>query len=459
MGFKLKGGVLIVGSLFWQNDRNPNEHDDIRRTWRQRHLDLSQTISVSVPIRYGRFSRDRIYTMIFDAGLPKENFGKGKAVPFKKYPANWSELKSEVEELSNAEGRGNGFIKFTSDEVWCLCAILFNPRVDQVSREEILFNWESALLENEDQYKQFVSDSAAYSVSRQGELEISWPTGLENFDYLIATSTKPKIREGTGTSINEIATHIGNRNYFIPNFLSGIGTYQDRGILKWVHTDKEITQKLFISVIENYETIKNKDKNHRYWSWDQCRTCFNSDADNDTKALHLASYLASWGMYRGSGGLLQKNYKLQVGAIDILLRPVYTSLHCYNGNDFQLNYSDLLLELCSELRLYFESEPFERGGDQMKISATDTLITKIVLGTLACTPAYDEFLKSGLGLCSTIPSKFGKKGMISLFNWAVKFEIESLRSKLPITSNEFPKMKLLDIYFWSLGRALWLIEK
>ena len=30
------------------------------------------------------------------------------------------------------------------------------------------------------------------------------------------------------------------------------------------------------------------------------------------------------------------------------------------------------------------------------VTVTDTLVTKILMGTLGCTPAYDRFLKAGL---------------------------------------------------------------
>ncbi len=51
------------------------------------------------------------------------------------------------------------------------------------------------------------------------------------------------------------------------------------------------------------------DNNHRYKSWEHCFKYFSQGKlDEDIACLHLAFYLASWGMYRGSSFLLWKDY-------------------------------------------------------------------------------------------------------------------------------------------------------
>src|SRR5258705_2850708 len=82
--FNLKGGVLIIGSLLWQDHLN-KLGDDIRKTWRAEHLLMDNKIMVSVPIRYGRFSdKNKIYTMVFSKKLTKKESGTGWFVPFSK---------------------------------------------------------------------------------------------------------------------------------------------------------------------------------------------------------------------------------------------------------------------------------------------------------------------------------------------------------------------------------------
>ena len=56
-------------------------------------------------------------------------------------------------------------------------------------------------------------------------------------------------------------------------------------------------------------------ENGRSLSWEHCFRVFRDartapSPDYDYLSLHLAFYLASWGMYRGSSFLLQKDYKV-----------------------------------------------------------------------------------------------------------------------------------------------------
>lgn len=437
----------MIGSLLWQDDRNPG--DGIRKRWRDRRLDMKRAIKVSVPIRYGRFSKkDQTYTMVFDNSLPSVKYGKAKAIPFRNDIVNWDQLRAEVEALSAAEGPGKRFIK--GEDGWCVCCIVFNKGVLAEKRDDILDRWSQALNENKAGSNYFLQNTSSYSCTTQGELEIPWPPELEGLDFLIATATLPKNRESVvNLTPQEIANHITNREYFIPNFLSGIGTFQDREILSAINSNKRLTQALFKAVVERYEVKKEADSNHRYWSWDHCYKAFHSHLDNDTKALHLANYLASWGMNRGSGGLLQKDYRIHLGTIEILSDNKYTSLDCYDQNDFKENKVDLLFELESKLSNYYRAIKFERMGTQELISPTDTLISKILLGTLSCTPAYDQFFKVGIGL--TLNKQFSRNGIRSLFRWAIESGIQGIRSDLPESTRGLPLMKLLDIYFWSVG--------
>ena len=77
-----------------------------------------------------------------------------------------------------------------------------------------------------------------------------------------------------------------------------------------------------------------EDENGRYRSWEYCYKIFhdahtsnNVDDDFiDYLCLHLSFYLASWGMYRGSSFLLQRDYKVHKPVIKILLEDKYNSL-------------------------------------------------------------------------------------------------------------------------------------
>ncbi|MBT9394863.1 hypothetical protein KLP40_16985 [Hymenobacter sp. NST-14] len=52
----LRGGVLIQGSLLWQDEATDRPWEPVRQAWREQHLNLNFRIPVRVPIRYGRYS-------------------------------------------------------------------------------------------------------------------------------------------------------------------------------------------------------------------------------------------------------------------------------------------------------------------------------------------------------------------------------------------------------------------
>ena len=74
------------------------------------------------------------------------------------------------------------------------------------------------------------------------------------------------------------------------------------------------TVELIIRSATTFYNELREDPNGRYRSWEYCYKAFhdargNTNADVDYLSLQLAFYLASWGMYRGSSFLLQKDYK------------------------------------------------------------------------------------------------------------------------------------------------------
>ena len=77
----LKGGVLVIGSLLWQ-DYLDKPGDDIRKNWRANSLSISNKIQVKMPIRYGRFSeKSQIYTMVFSNACKRKS-GTAFVLPF-----------------------------------------------------------------------------------------------------------------------------------------------------------------------------------------------------------------------------------------------------------------------------------------------------------------------------------------------------------------------------------------
>ena len=147
-----------------------------------------------------------------------------------------------------------------------------------------------------------------------------------------------------------------------------------------------------IDTVLKYIQPATNDSNHRFKSWEHCYKAFSENNNHDTLALNLAFYLASWGMYRGSSGLLWKDYKVHIPAIEIIKK--FNELKSINWEKPKI---EEILKLKEKLIDYYSNINFNNGKEQglKKITATDTLISKIILGSLGCLPAFERYFNIG----------------------------------------------------------------
>ena len=230
----------------------------------------------------------------------------------------------------------------------------------------------------------------------------------------------------------------------------------------------------FLESIRTFHEARTNDENGRYRSWEHCNKVFNekhmelvekrkmgsdlSDEDYDYLALHLSFYLASWGMYRGSSLLLYTDYKIHIPIVKELMKEEYDALWNITYNDLD-NEKSKIINLVVKIKeeLYGDrAEVVKKIYNKKKGSITDTLATKILLGTLACIPAYDVFFtnaikkyKYGAGTLNTksieVLAKFYDDNKGSLNNLLEEFEKDGVK---------YPQMKLLDMGFFEYGMKL-----
>jgi len=248
--WKLKGGVIIIGSLLWESDLNNQKNK--RKNWRNTHIDKNAKIMIKLPIRYGRSSNNRIYTMVFSNNCQRyKNLGTGYIFPFKSNPINdFRQLVLKAIAMSRVEGMLGKFCGLTkNEEIWGKMGILFNnSKIDKEIKDIIIKKWEEKIssthkgLSSYD-YKFLRNEKTC--ITKKGELDIKWvePVASENsakvseFDFLIATVTKPKHSNQNTMQypdIQEIVTSVRRdtqRKYFINNVKRGITTFQDNDIL------------------------------------------------------------------------------------------------------------------------------------------------------------------------------------------------------------------------------------
>jgi hypothetical protein len=211
------------------------------------------------------------------------------------------------------------------------------------------------------------------------------------------------------------------------------------------------------NLIENFECDieKHRTENHgRFLSWNHCYSAFAQykgqtsipDECLDYLCLHLAFYLASWGMYRGSSKLLQKDYKVHGTTVALLMQDTYKDLWSIKCEEFLSNDIKLgkLFLLCNELKRIYQ---------EFGVTPTDTLITKILMGTFGCIPAYDRYFKIGVKGRVTTSLPFNEKSIRELSRYYVDNidNFEKLRKELSKDSIDCPQMKVLDLCFVLMG--------
>lgn len=210
-----------------------------------------------------------------------------------------------------------------------------------------------------------------------------------------------------------------------------------------------------------YNKLKS-DMNGRYRSWEHCYSHFikargNNDVDYDYLSLQLAFYLASWGMYRGSSFLLQKDYRIHIPVVKELLNEKYDSLAGIQCVAFkQERNQKLLQEINIFLNNYYDSLRHEVKAQKIKSKLSHTLITKILMGTLGCVPAYDRYFIAGIKNQKIAIGNYNLKSILQLVDFYEKNSerLEHARLKMKVENIPYPQMKLLDMGFWQLGLDL-----
>lgn len=215
------------------------------------------------------------------------------------------------------------------------------------------------------------------------------------------------------------------------------------------------------SATEFYDQLR-KDENGRYKSWEHCYSHFMNarrqpKPDTDYLSLQLAFYLASWGMYRGSSFLLQKDYRVHIPVVKELLNPKYNPLagiECieYRKPDIQ----KLLEEINTFIENYYNEIRLQAKEETPKAKLSDTLITKVLMGTLGCVPAYDRYFIMGLKNQKVSTGLYNMQSLLKLVDFYEenKERLEVARGGLKVNGMPYPQMKMLDMGFWQIGFEL-----
>lgn len=196
----------------------------------------------------------------------------------------------------------------------------------------------------------------------------------------------------------------------------------------------------------------------------------------DYLALNLFMFLASWGMLRGSTFMLRKNYLFLLEIVDLVRKPKYdylVDIDVFSSTFNRVNYIDDVLELKNEIIRILGGKPYfvlkkENGVLEVKEKLTskpsDTLVGKILLVTLGCLPAYDEYVKRGCRKENIVPPRISERGLNALLNYindnsadiiaAVGNANAVVQSVYGASATYYSQMKIMDMALWAYGATM-----
>lgn len=211
---------------------------------------------------------------------------------------------------------------------------------------------------------------------------------------------------------------------------------------------------------EFFDKVNTIYESKREKSWEHCRRFFlenrNNPKQNDTMCLHLACYLASFGMYRNSF-LLENDYKIHSNVVEKLcsIEDKY-----WHFDPFTISIDELdkcLIYLTGEIRevlsasyIDIKSKTSITNNKANLSIISDTLITKVLMGTLGCVPAFDERLRKGLKI-SGLKQTYTKNNMKEIIAMIKAKGLEADIYMFCEKHNVYTPMRVVDMYLWALG--------
>ena len=214
-----------------------------------------------------------------------------------------------------------------------------------------------------------------------------------------------------------------------------------------------------INAAQTFYDDARANENGRSRSWEHCYRVFRDartdpSPDYDYLSLHLAFYLASWGMYRGSSFLLQKDYKVLSPIVEEILKPEYDCLFGLACTDLrESEVQESYTNMYDDIADHFGPIRDEVAGRKVASSVSPVLVTKILMGTLGCVPAYDRFFQDGVATYKVTTREYSPNSVLKLVDFYEEHNdrLEEARRGMRVGDLTYPQMKLLDMGFWQVG--------
>lgn len=221
---ELKGGLLVIGSLLW------DEHET-RVSLREQLLSMENGRLVPAPIRYGRKSDKRkTYTMVLSPHCKiEEKMGKGMLIPFATLVRDSDDMNVIARKIIVAEHKEQ--VSFTRlNWGWGCLAFLPNPAKTRNKNLSELISYWNEKISTGFQPSDYIVENEEPIITQQGKLLIEWKNEYGDLDFLVVTATKPNTPIPTAEVLAR--SFADSAEYFRRNLSNEINTYQDSEIQK-----------------------------------------------------------------------------------------------------------------------------------------------------------------------------------------------------------------------------------
>ena len=149
---------------------------------------------------------------------------------------------------------------------------------------------------------------------------------------------------------------------------------------------------------------------------------------------------------RGSSFLLQRSYTVHVTVVERLVSAEFSVLW---ETEVGSKVSDVQLVPTILAAVSAVKNAYEPFG-----SATDTLATKVLLGTVGCLPACDRFFIDGFKKSGNRYSYLNAPFVERILRFCTEHgsALRAEQSRIESAAGmRYPLMKLADMYFWQIG--------
>ena len=216
----------------------------------------------------------------------------------------------------------------------------------------------------------------------------------------------------------------------------------------------------------------------RAFAWNHCHRFFRARWNDLAEAgiddplylqasAELVAYLAPFGMYGVHTHLMTVNKTVFVPILHALVAHA-RDLHVTCGRDSYSATDVQSLIVCVRYAL-----TALKAEANLPLALTDTLVSKILHGTLACMPAFDSHVRTGISIFNrlspdilvlapsiALPTDL-KHSLTLLYDWVCRQDVQAELQLIGATFAPFvdsdgkvstyPTMRIVDQVFWALG--------